>query len=218
MGLTGPTSQPTQGGCIFLRKSTLIVALAAALIALCLAHPSISPAGLAPSKPTKLGKVSRNSCAGHRITVQAAGPFIEKVWELVRWQREKPKPTTVRAYRNKLRCMGPGNRKAAKHRWRGDKRAFYKHRREQLAEQRYYRAITPPGASVLAAIRTCESGGNYSTNTGNGFYGAYQFLASTWASVGGSGLPHEASSREQDERAAYLYRLSGSSPWPVCGV
>lgn len=36
----------------------------------------------------------------------------------------------------------------------------------------------------LATLRKCESGGNYKTNTGNGFYGAYQFMAGTWDSLG----------------------------------
>lgn len=35
----------------------------------------------------------------------------------------------------------------------------------------------------LATLRNCESGGNYKTNTGNGFYGAYQFMDSTWDSL-----------------------------------
>lgn len=71
--------------------------------------------------------------------------------------------------------------------------------------------------ATLDAIRQCESGGNYSTNTGNGFYGAYQFTLSTWASVGGSGNPAAASPAEQDMRAAMLYAREGPGPWPVCG-
>lgn len=69
----------------------------------------------------------------------------------------------------------------------------------------------------LSSIRSCESGSNYSTNTGNGFYGAYQFTKSTWVSVGGSGNPANASPAEQDRRAAMLYAREGASPWPVCG-
>jgi hypothetical protein len=71
---------------------------------------------------------------------------------------------------------------------------------------------------TLAAIRACESGGNYATNTGNGFYGAYQFTQSTWESVGGTGNPAAASPAEQDKRAAILYSQQGASPWPVCGL
>lgn len=68
-----------------------------------------------------------------------------------------------------------------------------------------------------AALRNCESHGNYATNSGNGFYGAYQFDLQTWRSMGGSGLPSAAPSWEQDARAKALYQTRGSSPWPVCG-
>lgn len=70
----------------------------------------------------------------------------------------------------------------------------------------------------LQAIAECESGGDYTTNTGNGFYGAYQFTPETWAGVGGTGLPSEAPPAEQDMRAQMLLEQSGTSPWPVCGA
>jgi hypothetical protein len=72
-------------------------------------------------------------------------------------------------------------------------------------------------SAPLEAIAACESGGDPSTNTGNGFYGKYQFTQSTWASVGGTGNPAAASEAEQDRRAAMLYARTGSSSWPVCG-
>ena len=55
------------------------------------------------------------------------------------------------------------------------------------------------------------------TNTGNGFYGAYQFDLQTWQSVGGTGLPSDAPPAEQDARAKALYARRGAQPWPVCG-
>jgi hypothetical protein len=76
-------------------------------------------------------------------------------------------------------------------------------------------STTAPGN--LEAIAACESGGDPSTNTGNGFYGKYQFTQSTWSSVGGTGNPAAASEAGQDKRAAMLYSQQGSSPWPVCG-
>src|SRR5207253_5928731 len=54
---------------------------------------------------------------------------------------------------------------------------------------------------VWAQLRQCESGGNYSTNTGNGFYGAYQFTQQTWNGVGMSGSPASASPAQQDAAA-----------------
>lgn len=72
-------------------------------------------------------------------------------------------------------------------------------------------------SAPLEAIAACESGGNPSADTGNGFYGKYQFTAETWAAVGGSGNPAAAPEAEQDERAELLYAREGASPWPVCG-
>jgi hypothetical protein len=65
-------------------------------------------------------------------------------------------------------------------------------------------------------LRMCESGGNYGINTGNGYYGAYQFDAGTWHAYGGTGLPHRASPAEQDRVAKRLYQARGWSPWPAC--
>ena len=71
--------------------------------------------------------------------------------------------------------------------------------------------------STLDSIAACESGGDPAAVNAAGYYGKYQFDTQTWASVGGSGNPAEASEAEQDMRASMLYAQSGSSPWPVCG-
>ena len=73
--------------------------------------------------------------------------------------------------------------------------------------------------STLDAIASCESGGDYTTNTGNGFSGAYQFMDSTWQAVGGTtASAYQATPEEQDYRAALLYSQSGPGQWPVCGA
>jgi LysM repeat protein len=70
----------------------------------------------------------------------------------------------------------------------------------------------------LAAIRACESSGNYGAVSADGLYGgAYQFDRQTWQSVGGSGNPAAASAAEQDARASQLWSQRGSNPWPNCG-
>lgn len=69
----------------------------------------------------------------------------------------------------------------------------------------------------LYNTRMCESGGNYSTDTGNGFYGAYQFTQSSWEAVGGNGNPAAAPPWEQDMRALRLRNMSGTGNWPRCG-
>lgn len=79
----------------------------------------------------------------------------------------------------------------------------------------------PPGGPTeaqWAALRQCESSGNYSIVSSDGrFRGAYQFDYGTWRSVGGSGDPAAASPAEQDLRAKILYSRRGAEPWPVCG-
>ncbi len=76
-----------------------------------------------------------------------------------------------------------------------------------------------PSASGLnwAALAACESGGNPRAVNPAGYYGLYQFSLGTWASVGGSGNPIDASADEQTYRAQLLYQRSGAGPWPVCG-
>lgn len=80
------------------------------------------------------------------------------------------------------------------------------------------------GKSTLAnlmyhwgGVVNCESSGNFSINTGNGYYGGLQFDIGTWRSVGGSGLPSDASALEQLQRAEQLRQSRGLSPWPNCG-
>src|SRR2546423_7883860 len=68
------------------------------------------------------------------------------------------------------------------------------------------------------AIAQCESGGNWSTNTGNGFYGGLQFTQSTWKAYGGTGSPQNASRAEQIAVAERVMQGQGLGAWPVCGA
>ncbi len=72
------------------------------------------------------------------------------------------------------------------------------------------------GGSVWDALARCESGGNWSINTGNGYYGGLQFSAATWKAVGGQGLPHQNSREEQIKRGQMLQARSGWGQWPAC--
>jgi hypothetical protein len=80
-------------------------------------------------------------------------------------------------------------------------------------------AYSVPGADGLnwGALANCESGGNPRAVNPAGYYGLYQFDLGTWGSVGGSGLPTNASAAEQTYRAKLLYQQRGRSPWPNCG-
>lgn len=79
-----------------------------------------------------------------------------------------------------------------------------------------YDALTaafPEDPDRAYAVVMCESSGNASANTGNGYYGLWQFDLGTWQSVGGSGLPSDASVDEQIMRARMLFDSRGWSPW-----
>ncbi len=86
-----------------------------------------------------------------------------------------------------------------------------------IAKAREFGSVAGVSQSTLDAIAACESGGDPTAVNAAGYYGKYQFDTGTWAAVGGSGNPAEASEAEQDYRAALLYSRAGSSPWPVCG-
>jgi resuscitation-promoting factor RpfB len=77
------------------------------------------------------------------------------------------------------------------------------------------RSSTPSG-SVWDKLAQCESGGNWSINTGNGYYGGLQFSLSTWRAYGGSGYPHKASREEQIRIAKKVQASDGWGAWPAC--
>jgi peptidoglycan hydrolase-like protein with peptidoglycan-binding domain len=79
-------------------------------------------------------------------------------------------------------------------------------------------ASADPSANTWYRLRMCESSDNYSIDTGNDHYGAYQFDLPTWRSVGGTGYPNKASKAEQDARALILYRMRGWQPWECASI
>ena len=81
-----------------------------------------------------------------------------------------------------------------------------------------------PGSSGgvnWSAIAACESGGNWSTNTGNGFYGGLQFTQQTWQAYGGSQYAASANRATPAQQIAVAQRVvagQGIGAWPVCGA
>lgn len=74
-----------------------------------------------------------------------------------------------------------------------------------------------PNEARWDRVAQCESGGNWSINTGNGYYGGLQFNLQTWRGSGGAGYPHQNSKAEQIRVAERLRAARGMQPWPVCG-
>jgi Transglycosylase-like domain len=71
-----------------------------------------------------------------------------------------------------------------------------------------------PGGSFGACVRSRESGGNYQATNAGGYYGAYQFSASTWAAYGGNPADYgNAGAAEQDRVFANAMAQGGASNW-----
>lgn len=84
----------------------------------------------------------------------------------------------------------------------------------------------PPAADASTADRwdelaACETGGDWTTNTGNGFYGGLQFAASTWASMGGldyAPTADQATREQQIDVAEKVLAAVGWRAWPGCAA
>lgn len=88
-------------------------------------------------------------------------------------------------------------------------------------------SVAVPASTIWDHIAACESGGNWSINTGNGYYGGLQFDIQTWLAYGGGAFASrpDLASREQQiivatrVRDGYMnYPARGYSAWPVCGA
>lgn len=77
---------------------------------------------------------------------------------------------------------------------------------------------TATSASTWDSLAQCESGGNWSTNTGNGFSGGLQFTPQTWAAYGGTGSPQNASRTQQIAVAEKVQASQGWGAWPACSA
>ncbi|EGE40244.1 peptidoglycan DD-metalloendopeptidase family protein [Streptomyces sp. SID4928] len=74
---------------------------------------------------------------------------------------------------------------------------------------------------VWEKVAACESSGDWSVNTGNGYYGGLQFSGSTWAAYGGTQYAPRADLATRDQQIAIAEKvLDGQGPgaWPTCSV
>ncbi|MEU8828597.1 transglycosylase family protein [Streptomyces sp. NPDC048636] len=70
-------------------------------------------------------------------------------------------------------------------------------------------------------VAECEAGGNWSINTGNGYYGGLQFSSSTWAAYGGTSFAPTADKASKDQQIQVAEKVlagQGKGAWPVCGT
>ena len=93
--------------------------------------------------------------------------------------------------------------------------------RSRLPDSGHLDAAAWAASPGVACIREHESGDNYSEDTGNGYYGAYQDLLSTWESHGGTGLPSDAPPAVQDQINYEIFETGGWGQWSTargCGL
>lgn len=74
----------------------------------------------------------------------------------------------------------------------------------------------PGNPATWDRLAECEAWGNWSLDTGNGYYGGLQFSLSSWEAVGGAGYPHQASRETQIAMGQRLWQDGGWSHWPAC--
>ena len=79
-------------------------------------------------------------------------------------------------------------------------------------------AANAADSATWDALAQCESGGNWSINTGNGFYGGLQFTQQSWNGVGMSGSPANATRAQQIEAGERLLAIQGWGAWPACSA
>ncbi|MFD6337263.1 transglycosylase family protein [Streptomyces sp. NPDC060131] len=82
-------------------------------------------------------------------------------------------------------------------------------------------SATAATASEWDKVAQCESGGNWSINTQNGFYGGLQFTPSTWAAYGGTAYAPRADQASKSQQIAVAEKVlagQGKGAWPNCGV
>ena len=192
-----------------MRTTTTILAVGAAA----LATPATAQAQQSAVQAPLAGHLTVASQMREQHTELAQERLTRKAWRLAdKVAHVRGRGFSPRAYRREIRDEQPDR---LARRVRTLRRELEDARRDRARRARVARASA--ASPTLEAIAACESGGNPATNTGNGFYGKYQFTLSTWQSVGGSGNPAAAGEAEQNRRAAALYAREGASPWPVCG-
>lgn len=82
----------------------------------------------------------------------------------------------------------------------------------------YVASMSPQRVETFNSIAMCESSGDWSADTGNGFYGGLQFTLDSWELVGGSGNPADTSQDEQIMRGSLLQTRQGWVAWPQCAA
>ena len=103
---------------------------------------------------------------------------------------------------------------------RGETWLNFQREARQVRMYLYALAVARHRAALVSrwqGVANCESGGNWSIATGNGYYGGLQFSLGTWQAYGGEGMPNQKPAWYQATIADRVRVDSGLGHWPVCG-
>jgi hypothetical protein len=220
------------------KPSKLTIAIAATGIGVAAAASAIAvtlPGGATAGATTATAYLPGASVAQARATAHSAGQLPAKDIEMARRDQQFAAVKAMRAAEARRAARAAARRAARAAARRAARRAA--HRAAALAAQQQARQaqVTPstpsapaqPSGAGLAGVWACiaqhESGGNPAADTGNGFYGAFQFTLGSWQAVGGPpGLPSNYPLSVQLHYAEVLQAQSGWGNWPVtsqeCGA
>ena len=155
--------------------------------------------------------------------------FAHKDWR--QHQYGKKKQRKVRHHRDSIIRSAP-HRYAIWAYGNAKRTSWKKWSRGQKAKQdpweAAYGSLSASDKAWAHSTGACEAGNNPATNTGNGYYGLGQFLASTWASAvaglppklraAAHSLPHTMSAEAQWYVMVHWRNRSSAGQWPVCGT
>jgi hypothetical protein len=82
-------------------------------------------------------------------------------------------------------------------------------------------ATSAQASTVWDRVAASESGGNWSINTGNGYYGGLQFSDRTWDAFGGERYASTANRATKSQQITIAQKVLGSQgpgAWPTCGA
>jgi hypothetical protein len=170
------------------------------------AHAAAADRLAANGVATGCGRPLTAFCARADVTRAQAAVFLARISDLV----ERTELAPLEERRAEQERIDEERREAERR--EAERREQERLERERQAEQQR----VSDREEIWDALAQCESGGNWSINTGNGYYGGLQFLLSTWRAVGGSGYPHQASREEQIRRGEILQQRYGWGQWPAC--
>jgi hypothetical protein len=221
------------------KPSKVTIAIAAAGIGVAAAASAVAitlPGGATAGAATAAAYLPGAGVAPARTTPHSAGILPAHEIAVARRGQQFATIKATRAAEARWAAKAAARRAAARAAARRAARRAA-HRAAALAAQHQARqahgtpsaspAPAQPSGAAMSGVWACiaqhESGGNPAANTGNGFYGAFQFTEASWQAVGGpSGLPSNYPLSVQLHYAEVLQARSGWGNWPVtsqlCGV